>query len=130
MAAPTDARIGRAALRTVAFLGALLLLAVQHFTLADATRERDPDTGLIVAPGFAEVKDNCTVCHSAALITQSRATRDGWLAMIRWMQETQRLWPLGEHEDRIVEYLAENYRPQAAGRRPPLPPELMPAPAR
>ena len=35
--------------------------------------------------------------------------------MIRWMQETQGLWPLGEDEDRVLNYLAANYGPLIGG---------------
>ena len=90
--------------------------------------ETDTKTGLVLAPGFEVVSVQCTVCHSAKLITQNRADRDGWLAMIRWMQESQGLWPLGENEAPIVDYLAVNYGPAAAGRRRPLAPELLPPP--
>ncbi len=90
--------------------------------------ETDAKTGLVLAPGFEIVSVQCTVCHSAKLITQNRADREGWLAMIRWMQETQGLWALGENETPIVDYLAVNYGPAASGRRPPLAPELLPPP--
>jgi hypothetical protein len=53
-------------------------------------------------------------------VTQNRATRDGWLEMIRWMQETQKLWDLGPNEDKILDYLATYYAPEAKGRRAPV----------
>ncbi len=93
---------------------------------AAATAATDPDTGLVVAPGLDVVKANCTVCHSARLISQSRADRQGWLSMIQWMQKTQNLWPLGPNEPIILDYLATNYAPEATGRRANLPQELMP----
>ncbi len=74
-------------------------------------------TGLVVAEGFEQVRATCTACHSAKLVTQNRATRQGWKEMIRWMQETQGLWQLGEQEDVILDYLAANYAPQETGRR-------------
>lgn len=74
-------------------------------------------TGLVYAPGFDLVKANCTVCHSAKLVTQNRANREGWIQMIEWMQETQGLWDLGENQDRIVHYLASHYAPEEKGRR-------------
>jgi len=86
----------------------------------------DPGTGLVIAPGFETVSTHCTVCHSSMLITRSRATRDGWRAMIRWMQETQGLWSLGDKEEEILHYLATNYPPAKTGRRRPLPADLLP----
>ena len=88
--------------------------------------ELDGKTGLVIAPGFEVVSVQCTVCHSARLITQNRADREGWAAMIRWMQETQGLWPLGEQEALVLEYLNAHYGPLRVGRRRSLPPELLP----
>ncbi len=74
-------------------------------------------TGLIDSEGLQVVIASCTACHSAKLITQNRATREGWVSMIRWMQATQNLWDLGESEEVIVKYLSENYAPNKKGRR-------------
>jgi hypothetical protein len=74
-------------------------------------------TGLVVAEGFEVVRATCTACHSAKLVTQNAATREGWEEMIRWMQRTQGLWELGDQEDIILDYLAENYAPEEVGRR-------------
>ena len=63
---------------------------------------------------------NCVHCHSYKLISQNSATREGWKSMIVWMQETQGLWPLGQSEDQILDYLSENFAPKNAGRRAPL----------
>jgi hypothetical protein len=78
----------------------------------------DQKTGLIIAPGFAVVSTTCVRCHSPKLITAKRATREGWLATIRWMQQTQGLWDLGPQEPVILDYLAKNYAPTNEGRRP------------
>lgn len=84
------------------------------------------ENGIHLATGFKEdpnlnlVIANCTSCHSAKMVTQNRATRDGWKTMIRWMQETQNLWDLGENEDVILDYLAKYYAPEKQGRRQPL----------
>ena len=80
----------------------------------------DSISGLVMDEGFEIVRGNCTPCHSAKLITQNRASREGWEKMIRWMQETQNLWPLGENESLILDYLAKNYAPVSKGRRAPL----------
>ena len=63
---------------------------------------------------------NCVHCHSYKLISQNSATREGWKNMILWMQETQGLWPLGQAEDQILDYLAEHFAPENSGRRAPL----------
>lgn len=74
-------------------------------------------TGFVDGDGLAEVIQNCTNCHSAKLVTQNRMTKEGWIATIRWMQETQNLWDLGNNEEIIVNYLAANYAPDKKGRR-------------
>ena len=74
-------------------------------------------TGLIYADGFDIVRGTCTACHSAKLVTQNRATREGWEEMIRWMQAKQGLWDLGKNEPIILDYLAANYAPEEIGRR-------------
>jgi hypothetical protein len=55
------------------------------------------------------------------LIIQNRATREGWTEIIRWMQKTQNLREFSPQDEKaILDYLADNYAPQALGRRPPL----------
>lgn len=80
---------------------------------------------LVEAPGVAAVERHCTACHSAMLVAQNHATRDGWEKLIRWMQSSQGLWPLGEDESVILDYLAENYGPLEQQRRPALPDNLL-----
>ena len=82
------------------------------------------ENGIDVASGFVAegdyllVKGTCTACHSGKLVLQNRASREGWKEMIRWMQETQKLWDLGEAEDKILDYLATHYGPvENKGRR-------------
>jgi len=103
-----------------------LLIALFFSVVVVHGSEIDTKTGLVIAPGFEVVSVQCTVCHSALLVTQNRASREGWLSMIRWMQETQGLWPLGEQEVVVLDYLAEHYGPQHLGRRPSLPAHLLP----
>lgn len=74
-------------------------------------------SGFIANEGFKTVLANCTNCHSSKLVIQNRATREGWESMIRWMQQTQKLWDLGENEGVILDYLSKNYAPEEKGRR-------------
>lgn len=74
-------------------------------------------TGLVEAEGLMAVVNNCTNCHSAKLVTQNRMNKERWISTIRWMQETQNLWDLGNNEDIIVDYLVANYPPANKGRR-------------
>jgi len=77
-------------------------------------------TGFKVGDHLHMVVATCTACHSAKLVTQNRATKEGWKDMIVWMQETQNLWDLGENEEPILSYLAKHYGPEETGRRKPL----------
>jgi hypothetical protein len=84
------------------------------------------ENGIHLATGLAEDENlqliigNCTSCHSAKMVTQNRASREGWKTMILWMQATQGLWDLGDNEPLILDYLAEHYAPKKKGRRAPL----------
>lgn len=74
-------------------------------------------SGMIADKGYEMVVTTCGACHSLKLVKQNRATREGWEDMIRWMQETQKLWDLGANEAVILDYLAKNYAPEKKGRR-------------
>lgn len=105
----------------IAFIGILVndptFFDSQEEAPIEVIAEGTDDTGFINGNYKMLVVANCTGCHSAKLVTQNRASKEGWLNMIRWMQETQNLWPLGENEEKILEYLSTNYAPQDQGRR-------------
>ena len=87
----------------------------------------DPATGFKMSGDWELVRAHCTGCHSSKLITQQRGTAQQWLAMIRWMQKKQNLWPFDPGtENRIITYLSDNYPPDEARRRAAIPNELMP----
>ena len=89
--------------------------------------EVDPESGLEIDEGWELVKAQCGACHSLTLVTQNRGGRQDWLGLIRWMQETQNLWPIpSELENTMLDYLAKNYGAKPSLRRQPLPAELMP----
>lgn len=101
----------------------MLLLLAGSAVAADV----DERTGLIVADGWETVRIHCGGCHSHRLVTSQGASRQTWLDIIRWMQATQNLWQFDEAtEDRILDYLAENYPPQRNRRRAPIPPWQLP----
>lgn len=110
---------------------AVVLVAVLLLSTAAAAQEKktDPETGLVIDEvGYVYVRGQCTVCHTAKLITQSAKTREGWEETIRWMQRTQGLWDLGPTEGDILAYLEKHYglSKTSALRRQPLPAHLMP----
>lgn len=101
-------------------LDALLLkteLAAQAPETSEVVDGIHVQTGLIDAPGLQLVVQNCTTCHSSKLISQNRMNLAGWTSTIKWMQETQNLWDLGDNEETILAYLATNYAPTEKGRR-------------
>jgi len=86
----------------------------------------DPDKivdGIHVRTGFKDgegvlvVANTCTVCHSSKLVIQNRMNKARWNETIKWMQETQGLWDLGENQKVIVDYLVKNYPITSKGRR-------------
>jgi mono/diheme cytochrome c family protein len=99
-------------------------LAVAGLGAWAADKPVDAQTGLKIDQGFEIVKQYCTACHSARLITQAGKTRAGWLDSIRWMQQTQGLWSLEPYENEILDYLSRNYGvpPAATPMRPPVMP--------
>jgi len=74
-------------------------------------------TGFVDDVGLMTVVNNCTNCHSSKLVIQNRMNADRWNATIKWMQETQNLWELGDNQKVIVAYLVKNYPPIDKGRR-------------
>lgn len=99
---------------------------IEDYVIVTEINEEDYDkiengvhvrTGFVDADGLMLVVNNCTNCHSAKLVTQNRMSKERWVATIRWMQETQNLWNLGDNEEVIVNYLATNYAPTKKGRR-------------
>ena len=86
-----------------------------------AAQNIDPESGLIVDSGFTVVKKQCSLCHSPQLIIQNKASYQGWLDTLRWMQKEQGMQPLSQQtEVLILNYLAKNYAPEQVGRRRPL----------
>tara|TARA_B100000686_G_scaffold350279_1_gene445811 strand:+ start:4341 stop:4730 length:390 start_codon:yes stop_codon:yes gene_type:complete len=64
-------------------------------------------TNLQTGKGMNLVLDNCTSCHSAAIIVQNRMSRSDWNKTITWMQEEQGLWELAlDDRNKILDYLA------------------------
>lgn len=99
----------------------LLLTAQQTAPPAGTALANDADWELVYA--------NCSGCHSLRLVTGQRGDRETWLRLIRWMQDTQNLWTFDpDVEERILDYLARNYAPEAWSRRAPLPDHLLPPP--
>ena len=99
-----------------------LVLVLLTTSLAVGAYANEP-SGLVQAPGWELVQSQCSACHSIQLVTNHRLSREKWLKTIRWMQEQQNLWPLGDLETPILDYLAKNYGPvkDQPMRRRPLP---------
>ena len=102
---------------------ALALLLTRQVGAVDL----DSATGLMKDDGWELVSAHCGACHAPSLVTSNRGNRETWLARIRWMQATQKLWEIEPaSEDQILTYLAKHYAPTASARRKSLAPELMP----
>lgn len=70
-------------------------------------------------PGKDVVMENCSNCHSPKTVMQNRMDRAGWDKIIDKMQKNNGLWELSpEVRTKILDYLSQNYSPQAAVRTP------------
>jgi hypothetical protein len=109
------------------FITKLFLVSFLVVSISLQAEEIDQATGLVKAPGWETVRNNCIACHSTKLITQNHGARNRWLAMIVWMQATQGLQQLDtETQETILSYLSVNYGPKEDARRSSLDPRLMP----
>lgn len=87
----------------------------------------DPLTGMKMAENWELVRTHCTVCHSPQQYLRQKGTQSTWSDTIDWMQKSGGLWPLdAETRSKIVGYLADNYGPDEAFRRAPIPGNLLP----
>ncbi|WP_216825039.1 hypothetical protein [Agarilytica rhodophyticola] len=104
------------------------LFIVVNVSYVNATEKKiDQRTGLIIDENWQIIAGNCSACHSLSLVKTNRANKQGWLSMIRWMQETQNLWKFDTAtEEKILRYLTKNYGPDKIGRRRNLPTHLLP----
>ena len=83
----------------------LCILLLPALTLAESPHDVFPE-----GKGKQTVINNCTVCHSYKLITQSSFSKRRWNELIDWMQEKQGLWQLTpEDREEITSYLATHY---------------------
>ncbi|MCF6251655.1 MAG: hypothetical protein L3J75_10380 [Methylococcaceae bacterium] len=86
-----------------------------------AVQTIDPQSGLIIDLGYKSVQQYCSTCHSLEVVIQSKASRQGWIDTIRWMQKDQGMPFLSKVSEKIIlNYLTKNYSPNNKGRRSPL----------
>lgn len=105
-------------------VGVFSLVTVWH---AGVQAKTDPDTGMLIAPGWEITRAHCTACHSARLVTQNGGDREAWADIIKWMQDTQGLWVLDDATlNTILTYLSENYGAGARPRRAALADHMLP----
>lgn len=63
--------------------------------------------GLPPGKGRDQVLENCTVCHSTAIILQNHMPRKQWDETLTWMQKKQGLWELEpDLRKTILDYLS------------------------
>ena len=63
--------------------------------------------GLPPGKGREQVIENCTACHSSAIILQNHMPRNKWDETLTWMQEKQGLWDLEpDLRKTILDYLS------------------------
>lgn len=95
---------------TLGLIGLLALIAGPAIgNAAEEEKKTDPVSGMVIDENWDLVRANCVVCHSTKGFTQIRLDRKNWEKIIRLMQEKNGLWPLGEMEPKILDYLEKNY---------------------
>lgn len=96
-------------LKTVAL--ALGLAFSSTMVSADAKKDYpvDKESGLIMAPGWEMVKQQCNACHSSKLVAQNSGNREVWRGTLQWMIDTQGLWDLSETWEPVLKYLSTYY---------------------
>jgi len=111
----------------------LLLLASTRLPMAGSepsqkpTYSRDPSSGLLMAPDWELVRNNCIMCHSMMIVVAQRGTRTRWERTLEWMRTQAGMPELSpDVAHRILRYLEVHQAPIAVGRRRPIPPDLMP----
>jgi hypothetical protein len=89
----------------------IILLAILLFRGAGIAEEYET-LGLQPGEGRDLVIENCTGCHSTAIILQNHMSRKRWDETITWMQEKQGLQKLNmEMRNKILNYLEKTQSP-------------------
>ena len=89
----------------------IIALSTVCFAQEAEVIQTDPLTGLFkdAEENWIQVRNNCVACHSARMLTQQQHSKDQWLQAIRRMQAKEKLWDLGQAEERILDYLSTYY---------------------
>ncbi|AUD58463.1 cytochrome C [Shewanella sp. Pdp11] len=69
----------------------------------------DPQSGLIMAPGWELVNYQCNACHTSMIVTQNRGDKAFWKETLQWMVDTQGLWDLSDTWEPTLSYLSTYY---------------------
>ncbi|QYX64781.1 cytochrome C [Shewanella putrefaciens] len=69
----------------------------------------DPQSGLIMAPGWELVNYQCNACHTSMIVTQNRGDKGFWQETLQWMVDTQGLWDLSDTWEPTLSYLSTYY---------------------
>ncbi len=73
-----------------------------------AAQEEVDYQGLTPGAGIELVLENCTVCHSTAIILQNHMSRKAWDKTLTWMQKKQGMWELGKQDRNVIlDYLSK-----------------------
>ncbi|MGL4579219.1 MAG: cytochrome C [Shewanella xiamenensis] len=93
----------------------------------------DPQSGLIMAPGWELVNYQCNACHTSMIVTQNRGDKAFWKETLQWMVDTQGLWDLSDTWEPTLSYLSTYYgqaeMDMTLFRRLPLDASQLPPPA-
>ena len=84
-----------------------ILFATIFYLPNNAKSEELKYQSLPFGKGRVQVLENCTACHSSAIILQTHMSRKKWDQTLSWMQEKQGLWNLQPDLRKIIlDYLS------------------------
>jgi len=70
--------------------------------------------GLPRTPGYEEVANNCTACHSLSIVMQQHVTAERWDYLLKWMVDKQGMMEMEPEDDVLVRaYLNKHFSSEA-----------------
>lgn len=97
-------------MKILLFIIATFIFALWIVDLRDDPPDLDPETGLIIDPGYKTVDAYCIGCHTGKMIIEHRSTRNEWQFTVQKMQKIAGQWTLDSKTKKIIlDYLSKNY---------------------
>lgn len=97
-------------MKKLLFIVQAITFAILIADIANSEIRLDPETGLIVDPGYKKVEAYCIGCHTGKMIIEHRGNRKEWQTTLQKMQKIAGRWTLEAGTKKIIlNYLSKNY---------------------